>query len=145
MTYLLDLNSLIALGFGEHAFHGRVAAWVRGLVSKGKPGLATCAITELGFVRVLARVPQYGFTVAQALSLLHRLKAGRRLQLAFIGGDHDVSRLPAWVRTARQTTDGHLLVAGTRAGDNNRGRRGGRFAGPHSGYAKLGFGRLDPL
>jgi predicted nucleic acid-binding protein len=26
----------------------------------------------------------------------------------FIADDHDVSRLPAWVKTGRQTTDGHL-------------------------------------
>jgi predicted nucleic acid-binding protein len=108
MRYLLDVNSLVALGFVEHAFHDRTAAWVRSMASKGKPDLATCAITELGFVRVLAQAPQYGFTVAQARSLLLRLKAGRDLKLGFIGDDHDVSHLPAWVKTARQTTDGHL-------------------------------------
>ena len=28
--------------------------------------LATCSITELGFLRVLAQAPGYGFTIAQA-------------------------------------------------------------------------------
>jgi predicted nucleic acid-binding protein len=107
MKYLLDVNSLIALGFVGHAFHDRVAIWVRSLASRGRPDLATCAITELGFVRILAQA-QYGFTVAQARSLLLRLKAGRYLKLDFIGDDHDVARLPSWVKTARQTTDGHL-------------------------------------
>ena len=39
----------------------------------------TCSITELGFVRVLAQAPQYGFTVAHARALLLRLKRGKIL------------------------------------------------------------------
>jgi predicted nucleic acid-binding protein len=108
MRYLLDVNALIALGFVEHTLHDRVAAWVRSLAAKGKPDLATCAMTELGFVRVLAQTTQYGLTVAEARTLLLRMKAGRRLKLAFIGDDRDISHLPAWVKTAKQTTDGHL-------------------------------------
>ncbi len=108
MRYLLDVNALIALGFMEHSFHDRVAQWVRNLVRKGRPDLATCALTELGFVRVLAQTTQYGFTVSEARTLLLRMKAGRHLKLAFIGDDRDISHLPAWVKTAKQTTDGHL-------------------------------------
>jgi predicted nucleic acid-binding protein len=108
MTYLLDVNALVALGFLQHEFHGRVAGWVRTLGAKGTLELATCSITELGFVRVLAQAPQYGFTVAHARSLLLRMKAGNTLQFTFIPDDHDVSQIPAWVKTARQTTDGHL-------------------------------------
>jgi uncharacterized protein len=109
MTYLLDVNALVALGFMQHEFHGRVAAWVNALASRGVPELATCSITELGFVRVLAQAPQYGFTIGHARSLLLRLKAGKTLRFAFIADDHDVSHLPGWVKTAKQTTDGHLL------------------------------------
>ena len=108
MRYLLDVNALVALGFLQHEFHERVSAWVRVLVSKGTVELATCSITELGFVRVLTQAPQYGFTVSQARDLLLRLKAARVLKFAFVSDDHDISRLPAWVKTAKQTTDGHL-------------------------------------
>jgi predicted nucleic acid-binding protein len=108
MTYLLDVNALVALGFLQHEFHGRVAAWVRTLAAKGVPELATCSITELGFVRVLAQAPQYGFSVAHARNLLLRLKAGKTLKFTFIPDDHGVSHIPAWVTTAKQTTDGHL-------------------------------------
>jgi predicted nucleic acid-binding protein len=66
MKYLLDVNTLIAPGFLEPAFHHRVASWVRGLT---RFELLTCPITE---------------------------------------DDHDVSRLPHWAKTGRQTTDGHL-------------------------------------
>ncbi|OLD83093.1 MAG: hypothetical protein AUF67_01930 [Acidobacteria bacterium 13_1_20CM_58_21] len=106
MRYLLDVNALVALGFLQHEFHERVAGWVRRSVVKGTVELATCSITELGFVRILVQAPQCGLTVSQARDLLLRLKATRILK--FIPDDHDISRLPAWVKTAKQTTDGHL-------------------------------------
>jgi predicted nucleic acid-binding protein len=106
MRYLLDVNALVALGFLHHEFHERVAAWVRASVAKGTVELATCSITELGFVRILVQAPEYGFGVSQARDLSLRLKAARILE--FIPDDHDISRLPAWVKTAKQTTDGRL-------------------------------------
>lgn len=112
MRYLLDTNALVALGFLQHEFHDRVAHWVRALASKEVPELVTCSITELGFVRILAQAPQYGFTVAHARSLLFRLKAEKTLKFTFISDDHDVSHLPGWVKTAKQTTDGHLAQLG---------------------------------
>jgi len=109
MKYLLDVNVLVALGFLQHEFHERVAGWVRALASRGIPELATCSITELGFVRVLAQAPQYGFTIAHARTLLLRLKRGNSLRFTFMPDDHDVSQIPAWVKTAKQITDGHLV------------------------------------
>ena len=105
MIYLLDVNALVALGFINHEFHDRVASWVR---SHNSPNLASCSITELGFVRVLAQAPAYGFTVAQARTLLLRLKQARTSRLTFIPDEHDVSHLPGWVRAPKQITDGHL-------------------------------------
>ena len=109
MKYLLDVNALVALGFLQHEFHERVAAWVRIRASKEVLELATCSITELGFVRALAQASQYGFTIAHARALLLRLKIGHSVKFTFIADDHDVSHLPAWVKTAKQTTDGHLM------------------------------------
>jgi predicted nucleic acid-binding protein len=105
MIYLLDVNALVALGFINHEFHGRLASWVQ---SQESLKLASCSITELGFVRVLAQATAYGFTVAQARTLLLRLKKARTFPLIFIPDQHDISRLPAWVRTPKQVTDGHL-------------------------------------
>lgn len=105
MIYLLDVNALVALGFINHEFHSRVAAWVQ---SQNPPSLASCSITELGFVRVLAQAPAYGFTVAQARTLLLRLKEARASRLIFIPDRHDISYLPSWVRAPKQITDGHL-------------------------------------
>jgi uncharacterized protein len=114
MKYLLDVNALVALGFLQHEFHERVAQWVQGLATKGTPELATCSITELGFVRVLAQAPQYGFTVGQACQLLKQLKEAPRVSFTFIPDGQDITHLPRWVKTAKQTTDGHLAqLAGT--------------------------------
>ncbi len=110
MIYLLDVNALVALAFINHEFHHRVASWVQSLGSPHPPSaqLATCSITELGFVRVLAQAPAYGLPVAQARTLLLRLKRARASRLTFIADGHDVSHLPAWVRAPKQITDGHL-------------------------------------
>jgi uncharacterized protein len=108
MKYLLDVNALVALGFLQHEFHGRVARWVRTMASGGTPELATCSITELGFVRVLAQAPQYGFNVSQARQLLLQLKSAGIIRFAFLADDHDISHLPGWVKSPKQITDGHL-------------------------------------
>ena len=108
MRYLLDVNTLVALGVLQHEFHERVASWVGQLARKGVPELATCSIVELGFVRVLNQAEQYGFSVIQARELLLQLKASESIRCTFIPDGHDISRLPRWVKRAKQTTDGHL-------------------------------------
>jgi predicted nucleic acid-binding protein len=105
MIYLLDVNAIVALGFINHQFHDRLAAWIQ---SENSLTLASCSITELGFVRVLSQAPAYGFTVTHARTLLLRLKRVRTLPLVFIGDNHDVSQLPGWVKAPRQITYGHL-------------------------------------
>jgi predicted nucleic acid-binding protein len=105
MMYLLDVNALVAFGFQQHEFHRRVVLWVQ----REQPArLATCSITELGFVRILTQTAGYGLAVGQARTLLLHLKESSPLQFTFINDSHDVSQLPFWVKTAGQITDGHL-------------------------------------
>lgn len=108
MRYLLDVNTLLALVVLEHEFHARVASWVERLGARGVPELATCSITELGFVRVLGHAQQYGSSVVQARELLLKVKNSDGMRWIFITDDRDISHLPRWVRTPKQTTDGHL-------------------------------------
>jgi len=109
MSYLLDVNALMALGVLQHVFHQRVADWLKRIAREEPWELLTCSVTELGFVRVLGQTPQYGLTVPQAKDLLMGLKTSGGLRLRFIVDDHEISRLPSWVKLPNQTTDGHLL------------------------------------
>jgi predicted nucleic acid-binding protein len=91
VIYLLDVNALVALGFINHEFHDRLAAWVR---SHNSPNLASCPITELGFVRVLAQAPAYGFTVSQARLLLYSSSRMNMMFRTCLLGSERPSKLP---------------------------------------------------
>jgi len=106
MTYLLDVNALVALGFANHEFHSRIAAWVQ---AHPTTTLATCSITELGFIRVLAQAPSYGLTVPPARSLLLSIKKADPSRFIFVADNNDISHLPGWTKTPKQITDGHLV------------------------------------
>jgi predicted nucleic acid-binding protein len=106
MIYLLDVNALLALGVVDHEFHHRMSSW---LLKQPALKLATCSITEIGFVRLASQISAYGFTVAQAQSTLSKLKNARSTLFTFIADDHDASKLASWVKRAKQITDGHLV------------------------------------
>jgi len=101
MSYLLDVNALIAIGYKKHEFHQRVTLWAEG------KNLLTCSISEIGFVRVLSGLPEAKVTTALCCQLLAQMKVGWKMQLL---PDHrSAETLPDWVRSPRQVTDGHLL------------------------------------
>lgn len=109
------MNALVALSILQHEFHSRTANWIRALTSAQPSSelsseLLTCSITELGFVRVLAQVSQYGLTLGQAQSLLLQVKTQSIVRFRFISDGHDVSKLPRWVKIPKQLADGHLAA-----------------------------------
>ncbi len=107
MRFLLDVNLLLALGLAEHERHARAAAWAR---SHRGGELLTCAITEIGFIRVACQAAAYGYTVADAKELLRRLRAAESPRFGFVGDEVAADGLPGWVRGAGQVTDGHLIA-----------------------------------
>jgi predicted nucleic acid-binding protein len=109
VRYLLDVNALLALGLESHQFHRRVALWLLRVRPQPNSELATCSITELGFVRVLSQVPSYGYRVNEAQSLLARVKARSIVGFSFMPDDQDLSDMPKWVKSHNQLTDGHLV------------------------------------
>jgi toxin-antitoxin system PIN domain toxin len=113
MTYLLDVNALLALGVVDHEFHARVSSWMR---QRPGPRLATCSITEIGFVRLASQISAYGFTVAQAISALSKMKGAAPSPFLFLADGHDASLLPSWVKSPKQITDGHLAALATTHG-----------------------------
>jgi predicted nucleic acid-binding protein len=109
VIYLLDVNALLALGIREHEFHARTAKWVK-RAAAGETAFATCAITELGFLRVLLQASYAGATIAQGQKLLELLKSSGQLRFQFLVDDQDASHLPHWVKWPKQITDGHLVA-----------------------------------
>ena len=97
---------MIALGVSQHQFHRRVAVWVE---AKQFTSLLTCPITELGFIRILGQTRTYVADFDQAKRQLDRLKRNTEYSISFLSDDQDADRLPTWVTTSNQTTDGHLL------------------------------------
>ena len=107
MIWLLDVNALIAALVSGHEANHRVSAWLAGL-DRGD-GLATCSITELGFVRILNQAPQYRVPVKESIKTLERFRSNTVLPVCRLEDSRGASDLPRWVKGARQVTDGHLL------------------------------------
>ena len=111
MTYLLDVNALLALGFTHHSDHARVARWMRGLAGDQ---VASCSITEIGFVRIACGVAGLAKDAAAARQMLGRLKSAAGM--ALLPDANGVADLPAWVLRPAQVTDGHLLALAAKHG-----------------------------
>ena len=70
MTYLLDINVLVALFDAAHAHHEPAHRW---FAAVGKASWATCPITENGCVRVLSN-PAYPTVSANPGEITERLR-----------------------------------------------------------------------
>lgn len=108
MSLLLDVNTLLALAHQGHADHRRVIQWFASLMGSDEK-LMTCAITEIGFIRVSV---QAGFEnhVPDAVETLRGLKESSRVPFELLPDDLGADHLPSYVVGARQVTDGHLLA-----------------------------------
>ncbi|HRQ88973.1 MAG TPA: VapC toxin family PIN domain ribonuclease [Bacteroidia bacterium] len=107
MRWLLDVNALVALAHQGHADHARVIRWFASLMGS-EARLATCAITEVGFVLVSI---QAGFenNAPDASETLRGLKDSSRIPFDLVPDSLGADRLPSYVSGAKQVTDGHLL------------------------------------
>ena len=107
MTFLLDVNLLMALLWENHEHHPIARRWLRGVTS-----FATCPVAQLGFGRVSSH-PLLGFGMSpdQSFGVLRRFIADPRHRFV----PDDLSCEDRIVRTdlmggANQVTD-HYLVA----------------------------------
>jgi toxin-antitoxin system PIN domain toxin len=73
MTKLLDINVLLALAWPQHIHHLIVKRWVLSQTSHGKLSIATCPITQLGFLRISMNIKSYAADFESARSLLSSL------------------------------------------------------------------------
>lgn len=111
MKYLLDVNALIAVGNDKHEHRQRVDFWMGSIRRRAREStwFATCAITELGFVRIATTktCARFAGDIETARMLLRRTKL--EWPFVFLGDELGAEALPAWVTKSKQTTDGHLL------------------------------------
>ncbi len=114
---LLDVNVLVALFDPDHVHHDLAHDW---FADQRAHGLATCPLTENGFIRVLTNVA-YRSPAPRPDEVVERLHAFRA------SGEHHFwtdrvsltdSKLfkPAFVRGHRQLTDIYLLGLAKHAG-----------------------------
>jgi predicted nucleic acid-binding protein len=99
MKYLLDVNLLVAWHHTNHPGHARFHAWAR---KHTRTDLVSCAITDLGFLRV--SMQSYGYSLEKAEMALAEIEKD--------GIDHLDSlpkpRLPRWATTGPKTTGAYL-------------------------------------
>lgn len=107
MKHLLDINTLIALGHSAHVHHARAIAWYRSLPLPTTT-LCTCAITELGFVRVAVQAGLQA-DVPAARKALSALKSSSSIPFEMMNDALGVDRLPGFAKTPPKLTDGHLF------------------------------------
>jgi uncharacterized protein len=107
MSWLLDVNALVALAHQGHADHPRLIRWFASLIGTGAQ-LGTCSITEIGFVRVSI---QAGLErdASDAVDTLLGLKQSSRIPFLLLPDSLGADRLPPWASGPKQVTDGHLL------------------------------------
>lgn len=108
MKYLLDINLLIAAGHTAHSHHGKAIAWIQSVRNKAAL-FCTCAITELGFVRVSVQ-SGLQYDVAAARKALTALKASSPVRFEMLSDALGTDMLPVFAKTPDRLTDGHLLV-----------------------------------
>lgn len=109
-TALLDVNLLVALFDADHVHHELAHDWFD---DNRTGGWATCPVTEIGFVRVLAN-PAYGSAVSDAAALVERLRKFCASGHHQFWGDSVSLRdqkifNPSFVVGYRQLTDVYLL------------------------------------
>lgn len=117
MSWLLDANALIALGWPAHEHHETVRRWFG---RHAADGWATTAFTQAAFVRVVSQPAFAGRTIAlgQVAELLLRNTshpAHRLLPLDF-GVEQVLGCCTGGLLGHRQVTDAYLLTAAARHG-----------------------------
>ena len=127
--YLLDVNVLLALAWPSHVHHSQATTWFRKARSAG---FATCAITQVGFIRISSN-PKFSPNAVRPVDASQLLRAVCSLPLHEFWSDEldwaSVESLVPAVMGHRQVTDAYLLALAA--------SKGGVFATLDRGVAAL--------
>jgi toxin-antitoxin system PIN domain toxin len=111
VSYLLDVNVLLALAWPNHVHHGAARTW---FAESHTDGWLTCGVTESGFIRVSsnARVTPDARTPGEAALLLHRLcSLPEHLFVedsVSLADSHEL--LGSMAHSSSSVTDAHLIL-----------------------------------
>lgn len=114
MAGLLDVNVLVAIVVPEHEHHDAALGWY---TSEANQSWATCAVTELGVIRVCAQLPGGAWPPERTADQLLLLASDGRVHEFW--PDASSPAVMAEVRTAqtgKQVTDRYLLGLARRHG-----------------------------
>jgi toxin-antitoxin system PIN domain toxin len=110
MSYLLDVNALVALFDEAHIHHLAAHEWFS---VKGSRGWMTCPITENGLLRILSH-PGYPNSSLPMSELAERLEEFKKAASGYSFWNNDYS-LSEWLSAGKltigsaQSTDAYLL------------------------------------
>jgi len=104
VSWLLDVNVILASRWRSHPEHASVKAWLESV-----DRFHTCPIAELGFVRISMN-PAYGASWDESQAALRKLRS--RSGFCFLPDDVDGTAAPE--STWKKTTDAHLIALAAR-------------------------------
>ena len=117
MSYLLDVNVLLALAWPNHVHHSAARTW---FASAQASGWQTCGITESGFIRVSSnvRVTPDARTPGEAALLLHRMcsLAGHEFVADTVSLADSFELLGEMAHSSSAVTDAHLILLAASVG-----------------------------
>jgi len=98
VKYLLDVNALIASIWTDHANHFLADSWLQG------KSLATCPLSELGFLRISTHPKALDATMTDARKLLEDFLTKHNVEFV----PDDLHALEAKATKSEQVTDFYL-------------------------------------
>ena len=117
MTFLLDVNILVAWGWSDHVSHRRATEWIASTHRDRDVCLLTSAIPQLGFVRVSVQRTAGGVSIAESAKVLSGMLETLGDRHRFLPDDQTSrSGWPDWCRSAKRSTDAHLHALAQRHG-----------------------------
>ncbi|HUX13640.1 MAG TPA: TA system VapC family ribonuclease toxin [Spirochaetia bacterium] len=115
MTALLDVNFLVALAWPNHVHHAAAATW---FTAHSGAGWASCAITEMGFVRVSSNpaIVDEAVKPSDAIALLAQLVAvgDHQFWTSEVALTMEPQGFGLLIVGHRQVTDAYLLALAAR-------------------------------
>jgi toxin-antitoxin system PIN domain toxin len=106
MTYLLDVNVLLAANWQHHPQHAKAFAWLAG------KEVALCPLSELGFLRISSNPKAINAPMAEARKVLETFVTQRKpARIA-----DDLPALESHAQKSEQVTDHYLAALADRHG-----------------------------